>query len=353
MKRFIVPAMIVVALAWSGCTPPNKNFTGGKLDYKAQRYEKAKDQFSVALTADPQNPDIHFYMGRTLLALKDYDGARAEFDQTLELGGDAYKSKIKAVVDRPYVDLYNDGKTYADSGRSEKGIAAMQKAALLDPARPDAHLALGALYANAEEYDKAAASLDKAVALDPDNRDAYFNLGIVHYKAANYDKAIAAFQKVLELTPGELAALENLARCYQLAERYDEMVPIYGQIIEADPESADAHYNYGVALVNAGRMDAAVVEFEAVHRLKPDDSEALIALCRLYRDNKRWDDALAGLEQYIAANPDDPAGYTEKARVYTAMADERALAGDDAGANQLRREALDALTIAGNKSGGS
>ncbi len=353
MKRFIVPAILIVALAWNGCTPPNKNFTGGKLDFKAQRYEKAKTQFATALAASPQDPEIHFYMGRTLVALKDYAGARAEFDQTLELGGDSYASKIRNAVDRPYVQLYNDGKTYADNGQTEKAIAAMESAAMLDPSRPDAHLALGALYSNAEEYDKAAASLNRAVAIAPDNHDAYFNLGIVYYKAANYDKAIDAFQKVLELTPGELPALENLARCYQLAERYDEMIPIYQQIITADPESADAHYNYGVALVNAGRADEAVAEFEAVHRIKPDDNEALLALCRLYRDTKRWDDALAGLQQYTAANPDDPAGYTEQARVYTAMADERAAAGDDAGANELRRKALDALTVAGNKSGGS
>lgn len=353
MKRSLVSVVLIIALAWSGCTPPNKNFTGGKLDFKAQRYEKAKTQFSDALLAEPQNPEIHFYMGHTLLELKDHEGARAEFDQAIELGGDPFTKRVQKVVDAPYVEFYNDGKTYGEQGNLDKGITAMSNAAMIDPARLDAHVALGALYANAEDYANAAASLERAVAIDPGNRDALFNLGIVQYQAANYDAAIDAFNKVLEQAPGELAALENLARCYQLAERYEDMIPIYKQIIAVNPDDSDAHYNYGVALVNASKIDEAIGQFEEAHRLKPEDNEALLSLCRMYREAKRWDDALAGLDQYVAAQPDDAAGYTERARVYTSMADDLAAAGDNAGANGLRRKALDALTIAGNKAGGS
>ncbi len=353
MSRSHLVCVAVVAAALAGCTPPNKNFTGGKLDFKAQRYEKAQTQFSQALEIEPQNPEIHFYMGRTLLELKDYTGARAEFDQAIEFGGEPFEGRVTKAVDPKYVELYTDGKTYADAGDVEKSVTAMERAALLDPSRLDAHLALGAIYAKLDEFADAAKSLDRAAAIKPGDRDVLFSLGVVHYNSANYAKAIDAFQKILVRTPDDLGVLENLARCYQLSEQYDAMIPVYQKIIEADPTSADAHYNYGVALVNAGRNAEAAVELEKVRELKPSDNEALLTLCRLYRDTKNWDAALAGLDTYVAAEPDDPAGYTEQARVYTTMADELAADGDRTEANKLRKKALDALTIAGDKSNGS
>ncbi|MAE70659.1 MAG: hypothetical protein CME06_09340 [Gemmatimonadetes bacterium] len=352
MKRTLSFIALVFAVAVSGCTPPNKNFTGGKLDFKAQRYEKAKGQFAQALETEPQNPEIHLFMGRTLIEMKDFTGARGAFDQAIELGGEPYAGKVTAAVDPKYVELFKDGKTYADADKLDKAVESMSKAALLDPSRFDAHHALGVIQAKRDEFGAAEASLERAAEIKPEDRDVLFSLGVVQYNATKYEGAILTFKKILELSPGELSALENLARCYQLSEQYDEMIPVYKQIINADPSSSDAHYNYGVALVNAGRIEEAATELETVRELTPDDNEALLTLCRLYRDASMWDKAIAGLEIYVGAVPDDPAGYTEQARVYTAMADALAAEGSNAEANRLRTKALDALTIAGDKSGG-
>ena len=351
MKRIAISTVLGLGLVVGGCAPVNKDLTTAKLDFKGQRYEKARDHLLLAIEVDPVNGEAQYYLGMTLLELKDYAGVHDAFAKTRELTPGRFDKKIESEVDRVYVELYQDARTYGEQGKSERAITLMSGAVALDPSRMDGHLALGSIHGNAGDFKSAAASLRRATEIEPDNEGAHFSLGLVYFNATEYDNAAGSFERVRELNSQNLDALENLARCYQRAERFDKMIPIYQSIIELNPDSADAHYNYGIALINAEKLDMAARELEAVVRLDENDNEALLNLSRIYRDLSRWDDALGKLNLYISRKPEDANGFTEKARVYTAWAEEAEGAGDARKGQSYRKKALDNLQIAGQKTG--
>jgi TolB-like protein/Tfp pilus assembly protein PilF len=74
-------------------------------------------------------------------------------------------------------------------GHKEPGIAAVQRAVLLDPLNPAAHSALGSALYYARRYQEATAALQDSLALDPDNAFVYGVRGLAYYALGNLQSA--------------------------------------------------------------------------------------------------------------------------------------------------------------------
>jgi tetratricopeptide (TPR) repeat protein len=97
-------------------------------------------------------------------------------------------------------------------------------------------------------------------------------------------------------------------------------------------------YNEGVTALRGGNMAAALTSLEKAASLNPSLPEAQAALAQVYLDQKRYGDALAAADRYLALKPGDVDGLRVR---YDALK----LAGD----NDKAREALEALTAADPK----
>jgi tetratricopeptide (TPR) repeat protein len=97
-------------------------------------------------------------------------------------------------------------------------------------------------------------------------------------------------------------------------------------------------YNEGVTALRGGNMAAAATNLEKAASLNPSLPEAQAALSQVYLDQKRYGDALAAADRYLALKPGDVDGLRVR---YDALK----LAGD----GDKAREALDALTAADPK----
>ncbi|HEY4593944.1 MAG TPA: tetratricopeptide repeat protein, partial [Thermoanaerobaculia bacterium] len=98
-------------------------------------------------------------------------------------------------------------------------------------------------------------------------------------------------------------------------------------------------YNEAVAALKAGNVAAALPNLEKAVSLNPKLPEAQVALAEAYLDQKRYGDALAAADRYLALRPNDAEGLRVR---YDAL--------KGAGDNDKAREALDALAAADPKS---
>jgi tetratricopeptide (TPR) repeat protein len=105
-------------------------------------------------------------------------------------------------------------------------------------------------------------------------------------------------------------------------------------------DQAVVAYNEGVTALKAGNVVAALPSLEKAAALNPKLPEAQVALAEAYLDQKRYGDALAAADRFLALKPGDPEGLRAR---YDAL--------KGAGDNDKAREALDALTAADPKSG--
>jgi tetratricopeptide (TPR) repeat protein len=98
-------------------------------------------------------------------------------------------------------------------------------------------------------------------------------------------------------------------------------------------------YNEGVGALKAGNVAGAVPSLEKAASLNPKLPEAQVALAEAYLEQKRYGDALAAADRFLALKPNDAEGLRAR---YDAL--------KGAGDNDKAREALDALAAADPKS---
>jgi tetratricopeptide (TPR) repeat protein len=94
-------------------------------------------------------------------------------------------------------------------------------------------------------------------------------------------------------------------------------------------------YNEAVTALRGGNVSAALPNLEKAATLNPALAEAQGALAEVYLELKRYGDALAAADRYLALKPGDPRGLRAR---YDAL--------KAAGDNEKAREALDALAAA-------
>ena len=134
-------------------------FRQGKVNEAIQVYNKALENL---LYLNPQ--DAHLNLGVAYLSLKQYEKAKAQFEEAIRLVPD-------------FAAAYHSlGKTYEGLG----------------------------------QYDKARTSYEKAVEFNPDYAEAYLSLGKLLYRSGERQKAIECFDKVIRLEPGSDRAEEAM-----------------------------------------------------------------------------------------------------------------------------------------------
>jgi tetratricopeptide (TPR) repeat protein len=104
-------------------------------------------------------------------------------------------------------------------------------------------------------------------------------------------------------------------------------------------DQAIVAYNEGVTALKGGNVAAALPSLEKAASLNPKLPEAQVALAEAYLDQKRYGDALAAADRFLALKPNDPEGLRAR---YDAL--------KGAGDNDKAREALNALAAADPKS---
>ena len=153
------------------------------------------------------------------------------------------------------------------------------------------HLSLGSAFFQRGYYDQAEATFRLALQDDPSSAEAHYGLGSVYLKQEKIVDARASFEQVLKLTAS-----------------YPDTGP-------------NAWNNLGLLATREGRISEAIDYFQGALRLSPDYWIALENLGNAYRQQKRWGEARATLEQAVAARPKDPEANYSLAMVYAQLDD--------------------------------
>jgi tetratricopeptide (TPR) repeat protein len=105
----------------------------------------------------------------------------------------------------------------------------------LEPADPDALLALAGIYNAMGQKDKAKAMLDQATEANPGDPKAQLKKGIFLRNANDNDGALQAFQAVLEAEPNNVDALFNLGQLMVGAAKFPEAIQYLEKYLSFKP----------------------------------------------------------------------------------------------------------------------
>ena len=207
---------------------------------KANQYDSAHKLLTAALTTDPDNACLHFWLGKTWHHRNKFTAALAEFNLALQADPNCAAAAICLVS--LYCDLgrYQDGmELYTQLSHHHDPASGLHQLALHKLAQQ--HMQCGDLYAHLGKKPEAQREYQRALLLDRDNSTCRLKLAVSCYFAVSLDR-------VIEETDAILAA---------------------------EPEHFEALLWSGLAFFKKNNLERASEQWEKARRLRPNDATVL------------------------------------------------------------------------------
>ncbi|MFQ5877407.1 MAG: tetratricopeptide repeat protein [Acidobacteriota bacterium] len=213
----------------------------GKSLYETGDDAGAEQAFRKGLELNDKLKGAHFYLGNLFLRQERFAEAMAELEAEKELSGESDSV------------FFNLGVAYAGEGREDDALKAFERAAALNPAKPEVFMQMAAIYEKRAE----AAGRDSAL------------------RQEWMAKAEQMYQEVIGIDPRNAAiSFYNIGVKAWNANRNQEAAQAFRKSVEIDPTYAEAHRELGTALMRLQDFEGAVEHFEEYLQLKPQAKDA-------------------------------------------------------------------------------
>ncbi len=174
------------------------------------------------------------------------------------------------------VDLLRQGKT-------EQGIAELQKSVKLRPNFAPAHAALANAYLAKHDFEHAADEMQRIVFLDPRSESAHFRLGVIYLELNQPAEAEAVFAELLKLDPNSADGHNGLAKALANQHRNLDALEEYKRVAALDSDYQSVNFNMGFMQAGLNLYDDAVASLLR-QRQSADDSNNENLLATVYED---------------------------------------------------------------------
>ena len=301
------------ALAVEPRSPSLLNNYGNHL-ISTGRTKEAQAALAKVLAIDPRNPNALLQVAR--IALEQHQPAEASRCLT----------RLPAEInDRPDVLLLRMLTAY-ELHRTAEGDALLSR--LADAAKGDAghNVEIGEALSAAGLYDKAETFFARALELAPDRFEALYDLGLAAAHAGHHDRAREVLGQAMEKQPDNADVLYDLAAIDMQTNRAEDALELLGRARRIAPNHPDAIALLARAAAQVGYFGDAVKAWDDYLKLRPRDAVA--------RRERAFDEmaipeneqqAMADLQAYARAHPDDPIGQYELGAAQSAKAPEQAI----------------------------
>jgi len=241
--------------------------------YQQKDYRQAVDLYSQAVALVPNNPDLHYRKGFAHIELKENDKAINEFTLALNKG---FKPPIEIYRIRSYV------------------------------------------YYEAKNYDAALEDLRKGMVLAPNDLPFLKMMGEINMDRKAFPAALDAFQKAARLAPNDADVHYNMARVYfALGDPKQQGIEADLALSKGTRFPGEAHYLLGDARQKQSNAAGAIDSYQKAINSKPDIYQAYINLAEVYRNENRFNDAIAVSKQGLRNFPNDGNIYTALSEFYS------------------------------------
>jgi tetratricopeptide (TPR) repeat protein len=200
------------------------------------------------------------------------------------------------------------GKIYLAQKKHKQAIAALEAAALYQPASEDALLDLAITYYEAGLFDKALRPLNQAIVLNPQSTSAHSMLGKTYFALREYEKAAAELKVALEFGANDFDTSFTLAIAYLQQRQFTDARRVFDWMLQHLGDRPELHVVIGRAFRVAGHLPEAIDEFKKAIALNPTLARAHDNLALAYLMNEgasRLVDAEREFKTELASNPDE------------------------------------------------
>jgi TolB-like protein/DNA-binding winged helix-turn-helix (wHTH) protein/Flp pilus assembly protein TadD len=214
--------------------------------------DKALIDARQAITLAPELAEGHIALAFSFERSLDFAQATTEYNRALAL------APGNARVLRDF------GVFAVCMGRTDEGLVATRRAAVLDPLNPGGLLVVGGTLFFAHRYDEALAAFQKAVSLSPDYFAGYRSRGIAYYVLGDLQSARSSCESKLGLKASQAC----LAMVYDKLGRHNDAESALAKLKASKGDAAA--YEYAQIYAQWGNTSKATEWLETARRLRDD-----------------------------------------------------------------------------------
>lgn len=149
----------------------------------------------------------------------------------------------------------------------------------------------------------------------------YYNDAYDLYLAGDYKNSLKLYKKAIKIKPDFVKSYNKLGLSYIALKQVDHAIFYYKKAIHIDSNCAEAYYNLGVAseIKYKDNTKNAEEAYEKAIKINNDDYSfvrASLNLARIYRKQKKFDDAILLLREAIKKDPKFAPLYNEVGLTY-------------------------------------
>lgn len=257
--------------------------------YELGQHDDAKEQFTRALSVDPENPDVCFLVAKAFFESNMFDSSAVHFESAQKYYFAEYSkmkrilfynlSEINIELVQKIITLWQEENLAAldevikndlklDEGLDAhiKNIETFYKITG-DLARSYYYLAMSHYYQ--KQNTPALTYLVKTLELRPQEPDALYFAGEITVKQGAYQKAAQYFETLTELKPDDLTAWFYLGVCCTQTQEFERAIDIYEhRVLNLDPHHVDAMTNLAYLYSEVGNQKKAMEYLRMVDELQ-------------------------------------------------------------------------------------
>jgi len=330
--------ILIITSVLTGCGGADsrkaKHFERGNEYYAEGNYDKARLEYKNTLQISPNDIAGYFALAQTLEKLGQVQQAGGFYLKVIELDPNHVQAKInisrfylkarivdkaREIIDEALVlDPKNPsaialrGATEVLKGNHEAAVKDGNLALGFNAANLDALSLLAGLYTGSKEYDKAIAVLAKGVKLNPKNSELRMLLASIHANNGQNGQAIELLQEIITLNPDKFEYREQLARFYDANKATEEAIRVLRTAVKEIPDNEKAILS--LANYMAKRMTKDDAEKELLNHIEkhPQLYELQFGLARLYVGNNQTEKAKTIYKNIIAKEKTSKHGLTAR-----------------------------------------
>jgi tetratricopeptide (TPR) repeat protein len=241
--------------------------------FRQQRFQEAVDAYARAIALMPNEPRFHYRKGHAHFKLNENDKAINEFTIALNQGF------------TPIIEVY----------RSRAFVYYAEK-----------------------NYDAALDDVGKGLALVPEDPEFLKDLGEINIDRKAFSSAVDAFQKAAKVAPNDPGAHYGLARAYfALGDSKNQAAEADLALERGVAFPGETFYLLGDGRQKQGDAKGAIDAYQKAINVKPDLRQAYINLAEVFRNENRFNDAIAISKKALAQFGTDGDVYTALSEYYS------------------------------------
>ncbi len=297
--RYLLTGLILLLISCESTLERefNQAMSGNDIRSAAEHVERA-------LTANPQDPEANYLMGKIKAEQRLYPAAREYFNRAL-VAAPTYHDKIDHLLETHYRNEFNNATSAWEQGRYEMTITHFDAAIQIYPDRWEKYPIKGEAHKNLGQYESAQQAFAKCITVSRLQRFCGTNLALSYFRNGQFEQAKSVSEQYLEHYPTDRNLLKIAAYAYLETGGIEDADYYFTRYVDAG-FTYEALRQFATELNNMGEIYAAERFFTLCLRVNPSDPEVLAALSSIYLETGNYDLMVQANERLHSLEPDTP-----------------------------------------------